>query len=242
MEKLRIALWVAVLLVVTGLLACTEQKKTGSVTVAAAGQSTQASQQKPQEQEKDADEDEEGAPNPVSALAKKPAPQQALGKQLIYNFDSDSVGQLPAKFHPARTGQGSESTWAVMADPTAPSKPNVVAQTSTDKTDYRFPLLIADEGSLRDLDLSVKFKAVSGSVDQAAGLVFRLRDPNNYYIVRVNALEENYRLYHVVDGASPPVCRCQPQGHLRRMARTACGGGREQDHLLLRRHPENRGH
>src|ERR1700730_4217537 len=200
MEKLRIALWVAVLLVVTGLLACTEQKKTGSVTVAAAGQSTQASQQKPQEQEKDADEDEEGAPNPVSALAKKPAPQQALGKQLIYNFDSDSVGQLPAKFHPARTGQGSESTWAVMADPTAPSKPNVVAQTSTDKTDYLFPLLIADEGSLRDLDLSVKFKAVSGSVDQAAGLVFRLRDPNNYYIVRANALEDNYRLYHVVDG------------------------------------------
>ena len=55
MEKLRIVLWVAVLLVVTGLLACTEQKKTGSVTVAGAGQSTQASQQKPQEQEKDDD-------------------------------------------------------------------------------------------------------------------------------------------------------------------------------------------
>ena len=93
-----------------------------------------------------------------------------------------------------------ESKWVVIADPSAPSKPNVVAQNSTDKTDYRFPLLIADEGSFRDLNLSVRFKAISGSIDRAGGLVFRLRDPNNYYIVRANALENNYRLYHVVNG------------------------------------------
>src|SRR5215471_14706803 len=84
--------------------------------------------------------------------------------------------------------------------PYAPSKPNVVAQTSTDKTDYRFPLLIADDGSFQDLDLRVKFKAVSGEVDRAGGLVFRLKDANNYYIVRANALEDNYRLYHVIEG------------------------------------------
>ncbi len=95
--------------------------------------------------------------------------------------------------------EGSESKWVVLSDPTAPSKPNVVAQTSTDQTDYRFPLLIADERSFQDLDLSVKFKAVSGSIDRAGGLVFRL-DPNNYCIVRANALENNYRLYHVVNG------------------------------------------
>jgi hypothetical protein len=46
----------------------------------------------------------------------------------------------------------------------------------------------------------VKFKAVSGEVDRAAGMVFRLKDANNYYIVRANALEGNYRLYHVVKG------------------------------------------
>ncbi|PYV61534.1 MAG: hypothetical protein DMG97_42835 [Acidobacteria bacterium] len=85
-------------------------------------------------------------------------------------------------------------------DPTASSKPNVIAQTSADQTDYRFPLLISDEGSFQDLDVSVKFKAVSGSIDRAGGLVFRLKDPNNYYIVRANALENNYRLYHVVNG------------------------------------------
>jgi CheY-like chemotaxis protein len=68
------------------------------------------------------------------------------------------------------------------------------------KTDYRFPLLIADDGSFQDLDLSVRFKTVSGAVDRPAGLVFRLQDANNYYVIRANALEGNCRLYHVVAG------------------------------------------
>jgi len=135
-----------------------------------------------------------------AAQPESPAPPQTAGASFTYSFDNETVGAMPAKFHSARTGQGAESKWEVMADPSAPSKPNVVGQTSTDKTDYRFPLLIADEGSFKDLELSVKFKAVSGEVDRAGGLVFRLKDANNYYIVRANALEDNYRLYHVVNG------------------------------------------
>jgi Domain of Unknown Function (DUF1080) len=129
-----------------------------------------------------------------------PAPLQSAGKEFVYNFDSDTVGNLPAKFHDAITGQGAKGQWLVKPDSSAPSQPNVLAQTSTDKTDYRFPLAIADEGSFQNLDMSVKFKAVSGEVDRAAGMAFRLRDANNYYIVRANALEGNYRLYHVVKG------------------------------------------
>ncbi len=132
-----------------------------------------------------------------AASQETPAPLQSAGKSTVYNFDSDTVGSVPAKFRSARTGQGTEGKWVVMSDATAPSKPNVVAQTSMDTTDYRFPLLIADEGSFKDLELSVRFKAVSGEVDRAGGLVFRLKDANNYYIVRANALEDNYRLYHV---------------------------------------------
>ena len=127
-------------------------------------------------------------------------PVQSAGKGFSYNFDSDSVGQKPARFHDALTGQGAKPQWVVKADSSAPSQPNVLAQLSIDKTDYRFPLAIADEGSFRDLDLSVKFKTISGEVDRAAGMVFRLKDANNYYVVRANALENNYRLYHVVNG------------------------------------------
>ncbi len=136
-----------------------------------------------------------------AAPLENPSLPQASGATISSNFDSETPGAMPAKFHAARTGQGSEGKWAVMGDSTAPSKPNVVAQTSTDKTDYRFPLLISDEGSFKDLELSVKFKAVAGEVDRAAGLVFRLQDANNYYIVRANALEDNYRLYRVIKGS-----------------------------------------
>jgi hypothetical protein len=129
-----------------------------------------------------------------------PAPRQAPGVSFTYDFDNDTAGGMPARFHAARTGQGPESKWVVTADPGAPSKPNVVEQTSLDGTDYRFPLLIADEGSFEDLDLSVRFKAVAGDADRAAGLVFRLKDANNYYVVRANALEDNYRLYRMVAG------------------------------------------
>jgi hypothetical protein len=143
----------------------------------------------------------EGRFSSYAAPPEASAAPQSSGQSLTYDFDNDNAGAIPAKFHGARTGQGSEGKWVVMTDTTAPSKPNVVAQTSTDKTDYRFPLLISDEGSFKDLELSVKFKAVAGEVDRAAGLVFRLKDANNYYIVRANALEDNYRLYHVIKGS-----------------------------------------
>jgi hypothetical protein len=203
MEKLRIALWVAVLFGLAGLVACNdkdtdEQQTSASKAVAGQQTTTQKPAEKPEADE--GEEGEEGPATPAAVAAEKPAPQQTLGKQFAYNFDSDTPGQLPAKVHSAKTGGGTQEKWVVTADPTAPSKPNVVAQTSTDQTDYRFPLLISDEGSFQDLDLSVKFKAVSGSIDRAGGLVFRLKDPNNYYIVRANALENNYRLYHVVNG------------------------------------------
>ena len=139
-------------------------------------------------------------PSDNSVAPESPAPLQSSGKGFVYSFDSDAAGQMPAKFHGALTGQGRKSEWVVKADSSAPSQPNVLAQVSNDKTDYRFPLAIADEGSFQDVDVSVKFKAVSGEVDRAAGLVFRLTDANNYYIVRANALENNCRLYHVVAG------------------------------------------
>ncbi len=117
-----------------------------------------------------------------------------------WNFDQDVIGKLPANFTSALTGQGTIGQWEVMKDDSAPSPPNVLAQTSADTTDYRFPLAIVEDTSYKDLGLSVKFKTISGGVDQGAGLVFRLKDKDNYYIVRANALEDNFRLYHVIKG------------------------------------------
>ena len=88
----------------------------------------------------------------------------------------------------------------VRAEKGAPSGGNVLAQVDTDDTDYRFPVAVVQDTSLRDLSLSVKCKPVSGNVDQACGLVFRFKDSNNYYITRANALENNVRIYYVKEG------------------------------------------
>src|SRR6266705_6114113 len=72
------------------------------------------------------------------------------------------------------------------------------------RTAGRFPLAIWDRTTLRDGEVSVAFKAVDGSIDQAAGIVWHYADSNNYYIVRADALENNVVLYKVrTECASP---------------------------------------
>jgi hypothetical protein len=117
------------------------------------------------------------------------------------DFDKFETGKTPAGFSTALTGGGGPVSWVIQEDSTAPSGGKVLAQTSIDKTDYRFPLCIYDKFTAKDVEVSVKFKAVSGKVDQAAGLVARFQDKNNYYITRANALENNVRLYKVVGGS-----------------------------------------
>src|ERR1019366_10667244 len=85
-------------------------------------------------------------------------------------------------------------------DDSAPSKPNVLAQVSTDRTAGRFPLAIWDSATLKDGTGTVRFKAVSGTVDQGAGLVWRYSDANSYYILRANDLGNNVVLYKVQNG------------------------------------------
>lgn len=116
------------------------------------------------------------------------------------NFDSFRPGPLPAGFAVTMTHEGGAPKWEIVTDSSAPSKPNVLAQTSQDKTSGRFPLAIYEKAELADGEVSVKFKPVSGTVDQAAGIVWRYRDQNNYYIVRANALENNVVLYKVERG------------------------------------------
>jgi hypothetical protein len=114
-------------------------------------------------------------------------------------IDRMTVGSSPDGFTFARTGQGGAAQWTVTADPTATSG-RAIEQTSTDRTDYRFPLAIYDAVSATNLSVAVRFRAVAGKIDQAAGIALRLRDADNYYVARANALEGNVSLYHTEDG------------------------------------------
>lgn len=113
------------------------------------------------------------------------------------DFSDDTVGQPPEGFEFGHTAKaGAPGKWVIQAD--GPNK--YLVQTDPDSTRARFPIAVLSEVSAADIDLSVRFKPISGRVDQAAGLVWRYRDQDNYYIVRANALEDNVVLYKVENG------------------------------------------
>lgn len=111
------------------------------------------------------------------------------------NFDDVKPGALPVGWVAGVTGKGSFK-WAVLADDSAPSKPNVLAQTEWGT----FPFCVVESVSLKDGFVEVKFKPVSGKEDQAGGLIWRFKDKDNYYIARANAAEDEVTIYHTVDG------------------------------------------
>ena len=118
----------------------------------------------------------------------------------VIDFESDKVGQAPPLFSFGLTGSGRPGVWVVQKDDAAKERGNVLAQTDADRTSYRFPVAVFNDVTATDVDISVRFRPVSGSVDQAAGLVWRYQNANNYYIVRANALEGNVVLYKVENG------------------------------------------
>jgi hypothetical protein len=109
-----------------------------------------------------------------------------------WKFDNDRPGVLGEGFY-AAAGQ-----WKVKPDATAPSKPNVLAQLAKNSDDT-FNLALVAGSNYRDVDLTVKMRAIGGSKDQGGGLVWRAKDARNYYAARYNPLESNYRLYKVLN-------------------------------------------
>jgi hypothetical protein len=94
------------------------------------------------------------------------------------------------------TGKGAPR-WAVKADATAPSAPNVLEQSGSGT----FPWCVRKSVSFADGFVETRFKPVSGKEDQAGGVVWRWKDGDNYYVARANALEDNVSLYYTENGS-----------------------------------------
>jgi len=113
------------------------------------------------------------------------------------DFEQDAVGQSPKGFQFGYTAKaGTPGKWVVQQE----GVNKYLAQLDADNTRSRFPVAVLAGVTAADVDVSVRFRPVSGRVDQAAGLVWRFQDENNYYIVRANALEDNVVLYKVQNG------------------------------------------
>lgn len=123
----------------------------------------------------------------------------------VVTFDRYPVGSIPPGWTVAMTNSGSPPRWEVRSDPSAPTQPYVFAQISTDPRRDRFPLAILDGVSLRDGDISVRLKPVSGHEEAAGGLVFRYHDEKNYYLVRANARKDDVEVCKVENGRRIPI-------------------------------------
>jgi 3-keto-disaccharide hydrolase len=111
------------------------------------------------------------------------------------SYENTRIGATPEGWTATLTGKG-DPKWTVENDDTAPSEFKVLKQSGR----ATFPLLLKNDTNIQDGFIEVKFKALAGSQDRAAGLVWRATDANNYYVVRANALEDNFVLYKTVNG------------------------------------------
>src|SRR5215469_12774771 len=59
---------------------------------------------------------------------------------------------------------------------------------------------ILEDRRFDDVDVTVRFRPISGKEDASGGIIFRARDGKNYFLVRANALENNFRLYTMISG------------------------------------------
>ena len=111
------------------------------------------------------------------------------------NFDNLKTGAPPPAWTASKTGKG-DAKWEVVADDSAPSKPNVLKQSG----EATYPVCFKNDTSVKDGYVEVKFKPISGKEDQAGGVIWRCKDADNYYIARANALEDNVTIYHTIKG------------------------------------------
>ena len=121
-------------------------------------------------------------------------------KERAFKFSKDDLGKVPKGWRAEKTGKGEGSMWKVVADDTAPSKSGYVLAQTAKSPGGLFNICVAEDTNYKDVELSVSFKAIAGDNDQGGGFVWRYKDNNNYYICRMNPLEDNYRVYKVVAG------------------------------------------
>ncbi len=106
-----------------------------------------------------------------------------------WDFEHDEPGKIAKGF------QNEVGQWEVSSD-----GDNHVLYQKARNEDATFNVALVADTSYKDLDLSVKLKAVAGEVDRGGGLVWRAKDDKNYYIARYNPLEDNFRVYKVEGG------------------------------------------
>ena len=120
-----------------------------------------------------------------------------------WDFEDVQLGSLPKGWHSSATHPKKPmAVWKVIKSDT-PSRKQVLSLTKANDSFFNggiFNLCYTKSVDFKDGEIGVKFKANSGHTDQGGGIMWRVQDDNNYYVVRFNPLEDNFRFYIVKDG------------------------------------------
>jgi hypothetical protein len=112
-----------------------------------------------------------------------------IGNRCLWATESE------ARFDFSRSLEGWETAtgkWGIEDVPGALHGGRALVQRATNNS---FNVIVAPGGPYTDVDVSVRFKPISGSEDASAGIVFRFSE-GRYYVIRANALEDNFNLYY----------------------------------------------
>jgi len=136
----------------------------------------------------------------------------ASASEISFDFSKTAKGQIPDGFKPLLAGEGRPGKWEIiMAEvppllaPLSPEAPQtavkpVLVQADHDSTDERFPMLVFEPEEFGDFVFTTRLRILGGHKEQMGGMVFRLQDSANFYVVRLSALGANLRFYKVVGG------------------------------------------
>ena len=120
---------------------------------------------------------------------------------LVWNFDREQPGTLPGEFSIGTLFDGRPAgDWQVLATDRAKSPSHVLAQLMAKGAEHAYKVMLIRDVIASDLKLDVSFLPIQGQADMGGGLIWRAADDRNYYLARANPLEQNIRVYRVVNG------------------------------------------
>ncbi|MCX8030183.1 MAG: PEP-utilizing enzyme [Thermodesulfovibrionales bacterium] len=64
---------------------------------------------------------------------------------------------------------------------------------------FYFPLAIAKNSEITDGVITLSVMPIAGNIDRAGGIAFGLKDVGNYFVFRINALEDNVTLFEYIN-------------------------------------------
>lgn len=119
----------------------------------------------------------------------------------VWTFDENPPGTIPAEFQVGTLFDGRPAgEWKVLDTDRAKSPPRVLGQMMGKGAEHAYKTVFIDGTRSSDIELEVSFLPIAGKADMGGGLIWRATDDRNYYLARANPLEQNIRIYRVVNG------------------------------------------